>query len=578
MPDQPLFPFDDPRFDDARTRPLPADPPPVPLVPVPFVDDTPTLPSRVRRQGARATSTATAAGRPPTRGARTRGVSRRALLAAGAGVVGLGAVGAGLGYYFTHRQQSAPDVFASDAGQIDHLLRRAGFGPSPGDVGDYLSGGVQGAIDRLINYSAISDDLDARLSQLDLDFTKPQDLIRWFLLRMIYSQRPLEEKMTLFWSGVLTSSLRKIGGSAHFAYLINQNNLLRSHAIGKLDDLIHAISIDPAMLWWLDGRTSTGAQPNENYSRELMELFTLGIADASGNPNYTQNDVHNGALALAGWVVEQDGSVVLRPRRQYRGTVTYLGHTGNLGLDDVVTILCAHPATPRHLAWRMWNFFVYVTNLADPALQPMVDAYNQNDHSIGAMVRAMLTSPAFFSARAYRGKVKSPPEFLAGAARGLGLQVNGEGLPRFLETLGQVPFDPPNVAGWPGDQDSANWMSTQAWMSRVNFINLAAAAATGTYAAVGQYVTGADAPASSAVQQVIDSRGIASAQALLDYFVAALLDNDLNVDRRAVLSQALSQAPSGGAQLTLAGGGSVPAAGVRHMLYLLMSMPEYHLN
>src|SRR5581483_7683567 len=153
---------------------------------------------------------------------------------------------------------------------------------------------------------------------------------------------------------------------------------------------------------WLDGRTSTGKAPNENYARELMELFTLGIADKNGNPNYTQNDVHQGALALAGWV-DENGKGVLVPSRQYKGQVTYLGKTGNLGLSDVVQLVSAHPATGRFIAWRMWRFFAYNTTLDDPVLQPLADAYYHSDHNIGAMVKAMLTSPDFFSTKAYRG-------------------------------------------------------------------------------------------------------------------------------------------------------------------------------
>jgi uncharacterized protein (DUF1800 family) len=577
MPEDHLSPFG-----DANTHPLTPSPWDS-FSSAPSIDDTPTMPAPpgVHGSGGRQNAGLSPVPAPPVPMGKTRGITRRkALVAAGAGVIGLGALGVGLGHVLTQRD-SIPNVFASDAGQINHLLRRAGFGPAPGDVGDYLDAGVQGAMDRLVNYDGISDDLDSRLSQTSFDFTKPQDLMRWFLLRMIYSKRPLEEKMTLFWSGVLTSGLEKVGQPQYRPTLIQQNKLLRANAMGKLDDLIRAVTIDPAMLIWLDGRRNTGNNPNENYSRELMELFTLGIDDAQGNPNYTQNDVHQGALALTGWHPEPSNGGyqgVLSPGRQYHGTVTYLGHTGQLGLDDVVRIVCAHPATPRHLAWRMWNFFVYATELSDPALQPIVDAYNQQDHSIRAMVQAMLTSPEFFGAKAYRGKVKSPVEFLVGAIRGLGVEVTGTGLPQVMLPMGQVLFDPPNVAGWPGDQDSSNWMSTQAWMARVNFNNLLAAAATGTAVVGKQYTTNSNATVTCPVQQVINSRGISRAPDLQDYLVAILLDNTLSDDRRAALSDTLAQASKAGPTLALSGGGSVSAANVRQMLYLLLSMPEYQLN
>ncbi len=478
------------------------------------------------------------------------------LTGAGAGALGIGALGAGLGYALTHRS-GASDLATSEAAQIGHLLRRAGFGPSPADVGDYLTAGMHGSINRLINYANVPDTLDQQLAALQLDFSKVEDLVRWVLLRMIYSKHPLEEKMTLFWHGVLTSSVTKIGGKRNYPLLIQQNNLLRAHAMGKFDDLIAAISIDPAMLWWLDGRISTGHSPNENYSRELMELFTMGL------DTYTQDDVHNGALALTGWTI-LGGRGVFVPGRHYTGQITFLGQTGQLGLSDVVKLVCSHPSTAHHVAWRMWSFFVY-DNPSDGDLQPLVDAYNVHDHSIAAMVRAMLTSPRFFSTSAYRARIKSPVEFLAGAIRGLGVQSSGKGLPGLLQVMGQVPLDPPNVSGWDGDKASAVWLSTQAWMTRVNFVNLLVSAA------------GSSSSSGSLIQQTINARKISSGMALVDYFVAALLDNQLDAGRRSVLYDAVAER-SGGPALRLAGGATIPAASVRSMLYLLMCMPEYQLN
>ena len=218
-------------------------------------------------------------------------------------------------------------------------MRRGGFGPWPEDFGDYINAGTSGAIDRLLNYSTISNsELDGLISSLNLDFTLPQDLIRWFTLRMLYSKHPLEEKLTMFWHGVLVSGLDK-GGKRMPPFLAKQNQTLRENCLGRFDDLIHAISIDPAMLVYLDGANSSGDLPNENYARELMELFTLGVVNPQGVANYTQNDVHQGALALTGWrIVNTQG--VFFPARHYNGAITYLGHTGNLGLDDVVHIVC----------------------------------------------------------------------------------------------------------------------------------------------------------------------------------------------------------------------------------------------
>lgn len=523
-----------------------------------------------------ASSVATAT--PPQK----RGMPRRSvLIGAGAGAVGIGALGAGFGLWLSRRSDAAqpPNLLTDEAGKVAHLLRRAGFGLAPWDAADYVNAGVQGATDRLLNYASIPDDLDTRLNDLHLDFTKADDLARWAVLRAAYSKHPLEEKMTLFWHGVLTSSLTKIGGRQGYPLLAQQDKLLRAKAMGRFDDLIRAVSTDPAMLWWLDGRLSTGRAPNENYARELMELFTMGIRDQHGNPNYTQDDVHQLALALTGWTVGKGATEgVFVPSRHYVGSVTALGHTGPMGLDDVVKLACAHPSTGRYIAWRMWNFFAYELEvspnpspqgLSDPVLRPLVDAYYKNDHSIAAMVKAMLTSPAFFGDKAYRARVKSPVELVAGALRGLGIVYDGKNIGAVMRGLGQVPFTPPDVSGWDGDKLSGAWISTETWMARCNFVN---ALLAGVASGKGSLDT-------SPVQQVIASRNLATPAAVADYFVAALLDNQLAGDRRAVLHGAVGDtAAASGPAFALKGGAKVPAAALRNTLYLLMTMPEYQMN
>jgi Protein of unknown function (DUF1800) len=504
-----------------------------------------------------------------------RGLSRRSLLVgAGAGAVGIGALGAGVGVFLSNRAQgtAAGDVFSEQAGQIAHLLRRAGFGPSPYDIAEYLNLGVAGATDRLLNYGAVHDDLDQRLSAMTFNPSSADDLIRWFVLRMIYSKRPLEEKMTLFWSGVLTSSFQKVTFKRGHDALMQQNNVLRQKGMGRFDDLIHAITVDPAMLLYLDGNQSTGHNPNENYARELMELFTMGVG------NYTQDDVHQGALALTGWAVSDAGQAVYHPLRHFTGAVTYLGHTGTMGVDDVVRLVCAHPATGHHIAWRMWSFFVY-ENPSDADLQPLVDAYYHSNHSIAAMVQAMLTAPAFYSDKAYRARVKSPLEFAAGALRGLGVDTDGAGARQILSAMGQTPFDPPDVSGWDGDKVSAAWVSTQTWMNRINFINSLLAAASGLPAGqTSLRPSQAGNVAHSPLQQLITAQRIGSTKALVDYFVAALVDNRLPNDRRAILYDAVNVTAPQGPAFALAKGVQVPAMAVRQMLYLLMSTPEYQMN
>jgi uncharacterized protein (DUF1800 family) len=231
----------------------------------------------------------------------------------------------------------------------------------------------------------------------------------------------------------------------------------------------------------------------------------------------------------------------------------------------------------------MWSFFAYATTPDDTVLQPLVDAYDKNNHSIQAMVEAMLRSPAFFSAKAYRQRIKSPVEFVVGAIRGLGIATSlpTASLRGLYVELGQIPFDPPNVSGWDGDKISQAWLTTQTWMARVNLINILVVAATGSgvnRARQRQAVSGSNSTASSPVQQIINLRAISTAKALTDYYVAAMLDNNLGDDRRASLYAAINQSGPGSQTLTLSGGAKIPASSVRQMLYLLMTMPEYQLN
>jgi uncharacterized protein (DUF1800 family) len=303
-----------------------------------------------------------------------------------------------------------------------------------------------------------------------------------------------------------------------------------------------------------------------------MELFTLGLADPSGQPNYTQADVVAGARALTGWTVQGD-QAVFNPRLFDNGAKTLLGHTGNLGLDDVVRIVCAHPSTPYHLAWRMWSFFAFENpGLSD--LQPLIDAYNHHDHNLGAMMRALLTSPGFYGDKAYRQRVKSPAEFVVGAIRALQVPTNAQGLPALLASMGQELLNPPNVSGWDGDKVSANWMSTQAWMTRLNFVN-----ALLGLASTSQKAAGASGVATIPLQALVDANKLATPAELVDYFVRTLLDGMLSEARVAAVKQyQTAAAAQGGSTLTLHGGQTISLAAVRGALYLLLSIPEYHLN
>ncbi|HEX6551938.1 MAG TPA: DUF1800 domain-containing protein [Ktedonobacteraceae bacterium] len=450
------------------------------------------------------------------------------------------------------------------APQIGHLLRRGGFGASPEELSAYQNLGFGGAVDRLINYQQVSeDDTENRLKALNLNLMKPTDQQRWWLLRMAWTQRPLLEKMTLFWHGVLVSSYRKVGGARAYERMMVQNQFFREHAFDTFDNILLGITTDPAMLFYLDLTKSTKKAPNENYARELMELFTLGLG------HYTQQDVYEAAAALTGWHVKGLTSRYL-PRDHNDLTKTFLGQTGNFDYKDVVRILANHPATPWFICRKLFTFFVYENPTSDD-LRPLVDTYVQSGHNMGQVMRTLLLSSQFSSTKAYRSRVKSPVEYIAGAYRALNVQGNGDGLPNISLLMGQTLFDPPNVAGWPGDKVSAVWLNSGTWMTRLNYIDLLLS--RGTF-------TGQKRPSPIDLQGIVDAKNIGSPEHFVDYFTSFLLDGVVDKERRAQYIDFFitKDTSKGNAHITLKNGQSYPLNRVRGTLYLIMSSPEYQLN
>jgi uncharacterized protein (DUF1800 family) len=377
-----------------------------------------------------------------------------------------------------------------------HLLRRMGFGGPPEEIDGLVSRGREGAVDYLISFSQIDNRALDDLLQGSFDFSNPDDpskfngaeIQRWWFARLVHTQHPFEEKLTLFWHNHFATSISKVPE----LFMFVQNQTLRQNALARFDDLLLKVAQDPAMLIWLDGITNVRGKPNENFARELQELFTLGINDPiTGEQNYTEDDVKQVARAFTGWKVTPPRNpanpfgfgFAVNPDEHDNGAKTVYGQTSNFGGEDIITIIAARRATARFLSRKMIEFFVYPLTASSPdkaTIEKFADAYLNNGHSIKELSRAIFTSDEFFSDRARFALVKSPVELIIGAIRTLGARYNpgtsaGQDNANILAALsgllGQELFNPPDVSGWP---HGLGWINTANLLMRFTFADFLA--------------------------------------------------------------------------------------------------------
>ena len=373
--------------------------------------------------------------------------------------------------------------------QAAHLLRRAGFGASPAMIRDAAAMSMNDAVATLLRMPPADQagrpeiaDVGPAIVQARMQYGKKgsndpvalknaiQGLRRqefrsmlgmqlWWLNRMLTTPAPLQEKMTFLLSGHFTTAALQKGVTPEMVF--NQNQLFRSHALGNLRDLTLAVSRDPAMLIYLDNARSAKQHPNENYARELMELFTLGIG------NYSEEDVRQSARAFTGWSVDyRSGQFLYRPFIHDNGTKTFLGQTGNFDGSDIVRIIYDQPACAKQWASTLLNFFVY--NNPEPQLVDALAAeLRRHNYELAPVMSTLLRSNVFHSQRAYRALVKSPVEFVVGSYAALGLSTIDMRALGALRQMGQMLFYPPNVAGWP---PGSNWVTSEMLISRENFL------------------------------------------------------------------------------------------------------------
>jgi uncharacterized protein (DUF1800 family) len=388
---------------------------------------------------------------------------------------------------------SRPAEVTWDKYAAAHLLRRAGFGGTPEDAEVLAAAGLEAAVDRMLAdeerglaappVTDPGEDAQRRELRKLMRSQTPEarrefgmfnrakmqkfaDVQIWWLDRMRAGGTGVREKLTLFWHGHFATSQTKV----RFNHLmLGQNETFRRLGIGSFRDLCTAMVSDPAMLVWLDGRQSQGKAPNENFAREIMELFTLGEG------HYTEHDIREAARCFTGWVVRpENGDSLFVPRRHDDGRKKLFGKSGKFGTREAVDILCAQPRCAEFLATKLWEFYAYPQPAPD-LVKSLAAHYRGNDLRTGELLRRIFTHPEFYAPRARATQIKSPVQWMVQAARETGRQLlpPGVALPLAAE-LGQNLFMPPSVKGWDG---GTSWINSATLIRRSNTARLFAVAA-----------------------------------------------------------------------------------------------------
>jgi Protein of unknown function (DUF1800) len=366
-----------------------------------------------------------------------------------------------------------------------HLLNRAGFGGTPTEIEQFAALRPDEAVARLVDCEHIVDPTprpdwaqpdpkraeklrllrDAepeekkRLLQERLREQRRRmlELQHGWLLRMRSGPRPFQEKLTLFWHGHFATSVTKVKD----AYLMwRQNELFRTHGAGDWFTLLREVTKDPAMLVWLDQAQSKPEHPNENYARELMELFTLGEG------HYTERDVTEAARALTGLTLDRlHDEPAWRPRLRDEQPKTFLGRTGDLNADDVLKLIVAQPQSDRFITGKLWRFYAG-TEPSEALATALAAEFRRHGQQFRPFLRTLFRSEEFYAAEVVRQQIKSPVQLLVTACRQLERDLPPPlASSNALRVLGQELFNPPNVKGWDG---GVAWISTNTLLSRHN--------------------------------------------------------------------------------------------------------------
>jgi uncharacterized protein (DUF1800 family) len=443
--------------------------------------------------------------------------------------------------------------FDTERARVAHLLRRAGFGSSEAELDHYTELGFSGALDRLLNPELVDDSsTDAVLEPFALDLADPESRRKieaaklWWFNRMLLTGRPLQEKVTLFWHNHFATANAKVGDAV---LMLQQIQLFRNSGLGNFESLLQHVTRDPAMLIWLDNRTNRKAAPNENYAREVMELFTVGIG------NYTDEDVKQAARAFTGYSLNSDRQFVFAPNQHDTGDKPFLGETKNWDADDILATLVRHPATARNLSSKLFKYFVH-DNPESATLDRLASTFTSSGFNVRALLRDLFSGPEFLSPAAYHAQIKQPVDYVIGSLKALETQNIGPDVTQLLRRMGQDLLNPPDVSGWKG---GATWVNATTLLERFNFANRLAIARE------------SDKPYFTDVGSQVQAHGLTDVGPLVDYYVALLVDRDASPEARTALSDYLQD----GGPFALDDASTDRK--VRGLIHLTMSLPSFQL-
>jgi len=478
-----------------------------------------------------------------------------------------------------------------------HLLTRAGFGGTPDEIERTRQKGLTAAVGDFVEVKADAANVpppawahprNIRAQRMEIKAAKDRgenfqskirevrmmesdemiDLRRWWLERMLNGPAPLLEKMTLFWHGHFATSIQKVRDAY---WMWQQNDLLRRNALGNFGALVKKISRDPAMMIYLDLQQSRLEHPNENWARELMELFTVGIG------NYTEQDIRESARAFTGYRIDfTTQQFRFAPFQQDHGPKKFMGKTGNLNGDDIIDMLVSKPACAQFIGRKLWRFFVEDES-SNAVVDSVAGTIRKHNFELRPVLREILSSAEFYSDRAMGNQIKSPVQYIVQTSKLLNTSAPPPlAAQNAMRQMGQILFAPPNVKGWDGGKQ---WISTSTLLFRYNFANYLINGDAILPANVRQPRQGADVGFGRAAQY--------ADQIKRDPInVGKLVPSDLRTKSRDIVdllakrffqTQPAQKELDAFAQFLESRGSDITDANLRELIHLMMSTPQFQL-